>query len=90
MAITKITVHVSLDSIGDGTQEDLDGYLEWLDGELTTQFPAAYVTADDASSLETVAIETDEAGGYYAELANVQEFVQACWERCPWTWVKTA
>lgn len=85
MTITKILVHCHTYTMGDNVTElDADGYREWLADQLSREFEGASVEVDDEQSLGGAIVDADDDDA--AERVN--QFLDRCWDRCGWEWVK--
>lgn len=89
MSITKITIYCATNTMGDNvTEQDADGYREWLQAEIVREFPGSAVEVLDEQAANTV--RTDAEADDYADEERLQYFVQEAWNRCGWEWVKAA
>lgn len=91
--ITAINVYnCSPGHLGAGvTDAAAAGYREWLAAELTAEFPGVEINvSDEPSTYSTrVEIEGDEEylpGGFVRHQDDVEQFLAAAWDRCPWDW----
>lgn len=87
MTITKIIVHCSNDTVGDNvTEADADGYRAWLADQLSIEFEGAAVEVDDEQALGGAVVDADDDDCDAADRVN--QFLDRCWDRCGWEWVK--
>jgi len=86
------TVHIyglSYSNMGDCTEQDADGYIDWLRAELIAAFPGHSFDFHTENSLKTVRVSSQNSIDEDDHLATcVAEFCQDAWNRCPWTWVE--
>lgn len=86
MTITTITIYSPDTSMGDNvTEQDAQGYRDWLLAEVQREFPGANVKVLDEQATNTV--RTDADADDFGDEERLQWFVQAAWDRCPWSWV---
>lgn len=89
MTITRIIVNCSNDTMGDNvTEADADGYRAWLADQLSVEFDGASVEVNDEQGLGGAAVDVDEDDEYYRAKDAVDQFIDRCWDRCGWEWVK--
>ena len=89
MTITKIKVFSATNTMGDNvTEDDADGYRAWLADELAREFPGADIEVSDDQTTNTVEIDAD-IDDYNDAEERAHWFLNAAWDRCPWTWVST-
>ncbi len=83
--ITKIVFPVPNENLGDTTDAECDNYREWFAAQLQAEYPAADVTVTDRPG--RIAVDTDDDGNDENLIAELHEFGNRCWDRCPWNWV---
>lgn len=68
-------------SMGDTKPEDCDLYREWALDEIVKAYPQHVVEVTAKPSLKQTTTDDD------ANEADIIDFCDRLWDRCPWTWV---
>ena len=88
MAITKIIISCSDDTMGDTTPAECDAYRTWFAEQLRAEYPEAQITV--TAEPGRLIVQTDDEDNEFDAAEALHEFSQQCWESCPWDWVEKA
>lgn len=83
--ITKITIPCTDDTMGDTSPADCNAYRAWFAEQLETEYPDADITVTVRPG--RIEIETDDNSDDADLVAELHEFSNCCWDRCPWDFI---